>query len=271
MTLFILDKCTLALTNLIFFELLMNHLCDIFHYFLQEPEITLPESEPRERGKRKKASPASLLLYQRVKSNLKKVQQILGTAVCNFLHNLPLLPWGFSWTEKRLLRDSGIQEEKKTTWRGVTSCRKKPQGVSVVDGADMVGDGRSAVLWIFPSEHYTSAFPLLTDACLTSHDYFIGLSGWVINDCYGLDTFCGFTNKSLLYASKLCASHFQQLSAPSPRCLKKVPRGEGERAAAELHSWEKWRERACRGHGERKIPSFRGSKPWDCRPNLYPL
>lgn len=70
----------------------MNHLCDIFHYFLQEPEITLPESEPRERGKRKKASPASLLLYQRVKSNLKKVQQILGTAVCNFLHNLPLLP-----------------------------------------------------------------------------------------------------------------------------------------------------------------------------------
>lgn len=97
----------------------------------------------------------------------------------------------------------------------------------MVGGADMVGDGRSAVLWIFPSEHYTSAFPLLTDACLTSHDYFIGLSGWVINDCYGLDTFCGFTNKSLLYASKLCASHFQQLSAPSPRCLKKVPQGRG--------------------------------------------
>lgn len=91
---------------------------------------------------------------------------------------------------------------------------KKPkQGVSVVGGVDMVGDGNSAVLQIFLSEHYISSFPLLTDACLTSHDCSSALSGWVINVCYVLDIFCEFTSKSFLYAPKLCASCFQQLCA----------------------------------------------------------
>lgn len=59
-------------------------------------------------------------------------------------------------------------------------------------------------------------FSLLTVACLASHDYH--LSGWVINACFVLDNVCGFTSKSLLYASKLCASCFQWFFVPSPRC-----------------------------------------------------
>ena len=150
----------------------------------------------------------------------------------------------------------------------------------MVGSAHMVGGGNSAVLGISPSEHYTSTFPLPTDGCFTSHDYSTVLSGWVINACYVLDIFCGFTalsakqsTKLLLYASKLCTFCFQRLFLPSPRCPKEGPReGGGESGCRTARrGWEQCRERACRGGWERKFPTLGGSKPWDCKPDLYPL
>lgn len=64
-----------------------------------------------------------------------------------------------------MLRDSGIQEEKRQPGEVSNLIGKNPWVVSVVGGADMVGDGNSGVLGTFPSKHYTSAFSP-PDCCL---------------------------------------------------------------------------------------------------------